>query len=54
VVGRGSRICAGAVLEEAVIGDGAVVGSGNELLGGLRLWPGVELPSTAVRFSHEG
>jgi mannose-1-phosphate guanylyltransferase len=52
VVGRGARICAGAVLDDAVIGDGAVVGSGNELLGGLRLWPGVELPATSVRFSH--
>ncbi|MGI8328785.1 sugar phosphate nucleotidyltransferase [Actinomadura scrupuli] len=54
VVGRGARIGAGAVLEDAVIGDGAVVGSGNELLAGLRLWPGVELPETAVRFSHDG
>jgi mannose-1-phosphate guanylyltransferase len=54
VVGRGARICAGAVLDDAVIGDGAVVGSGNELLGGLRLWPGVRLPPTAVRFSHDG
>ena len=53
VVGRGARICAGAVLDDVVVGDGAIVGSGNELQGGLRLWPGVELPPTAVRFSHD-
>ena len=54
VLGRGARVCSKAVVEDAVIGDGAVVGSGNELLGGLRLWPGIELPPTAVRFSHDG
>jgi mannose-1-phosphate guanylyltransferase len=54
VVGRGGRIRTGAVVDDAVIGDRAVVGPGNELLGGLRLWPGVELPPTAVRFSHDG
>ncbi|MCW2913614.1 MAG: Nucleotidyl transferase [Actinomycetia bacterium] len=53
VVGRGARICAGAVLDDVVVGDGAIVGSGNELRAGLRLWPGVELPPTAVRFSHD-
>ncbi|RAY14253.1 NDP-sugar synthase [Actinomadura craniellae] len=53
VVGRGARICSGAVLEDAVIGDAAIVGPGNELVGGLRLWPGIELPSTAVRFSAD-
>ena len=53
VIGRDVRVCAGAVIEEAVIGDGARVGAGNELRGGLRLWPGVELPPTAVRFSSD-
>jgi mannose-1-phosphate guanylyltransferase len=53
VLGRGARICAGAVVEEAVIGDGAMVGPGNELRDGLRLWPGVQLPETAVRFSAD-
>nr|BFE33494.1 NDP-sugar synthase [Actinomadura rugatobispora] len=54
VIGEGARICAGAVLEDAVIGDRAIVGPGNELVNGLRLWPGVELPDTAVRFSADG
>lgn len=53
VLGRGARVCAGAVVDEAVIGDGAVVGPGNELRGGLRLWPGMRLPPTAVRFSPD-
>jgi mannose-1-phosphate guanylyltransferase len=29
------------------------VGAGNELRGGLRLWPGTQLPPTAVRFSSD-
>jgi mannose-1-phosphate guanylyltransferase len=53
VVGRGTRIGAGAVIEDAVVGDGAIVGSGNELCGGARVWPGVELPPSAVRFSPD-
>jgi mannose-1-phosphate guanylyltransferase len=53
VLGRGARICAGAVIDEAVIGDDAIVGTGNELCGGLRLWPGVRLPPTSVRFSAD-
>jgi mannose-1-phosphate guanylyltransferase len=53
VIGKRARVCAGAMLDDAVIGDDAVVGPGNELRGGLRLWPGVELPATAVRFSAD-
>ncbi|WP_442790433.1 NDP-sugar synthase [Nonomuraea sp. NBC_01738] len=53
VVGDGARISAGAVLRDAVIGEGAVVGSGNELQAGVRVWPGVELPECAVRFTSD-
>jgi mannose-1-phosphate guanylyltransferase len=53
VVGRGARVCAGAVLCDAVIGDGAVVGEGNELQAGVRIWPGIELPERAVRYSSD-
>ncbi|PKK12637.1 NDP-sugar synthase [Thermomonospora sp. CIF 1] len=53
VIGRGARISSGAVLVDVVIGDGASIGPGNELLNGLRVWPGVELPPMAVRFSHD-
>ncbi len=53
VVGRGARVCAGTVVRDAVIGDGAVVGPGNELQAGVRIWPGVELPERAVRYSSD-
>jgi mannose-1-phosphate guanylyltransferase len=53
VLGRGAKVAPGAVLDGVVLGDGAVVGSGNELRGGLRVWPDVELPETAVRFSAD-
>lgn len=53
VLGRGARVASGAMLDGAILGDGAVVGPGNELGDGLRLWPGIELPPTAVRFSSD-
>ena len=36
-----------------VEGDGARIGPGNELRAGARVWPGVELPATSVRFSTD-
>lgn len=53
VVGAGARIGDGAVLDSAVIGAGAEVGGGNELLRGVRVWPGVRLDGTAIRFSTD-
>ncbi len=53
VVGRGARVCAGTVVCDAVIGDGAIVGPGNELQNGVRIWPGVELPERAMRYSSD-
>jgi mannose-1-phosphate guanylyltransferase len=53
ILGAGAHIEAGAVIESAVIGDRAVVGAGNELARGLRLWPGVRLEPTSVRFSSD-
>jgi mannose-1-phosphate guanylyltransferase len=53
VVGPGARVAGGAVLCDVVVGAGAVVGPGNELLAGARLWPGVTLPESAVRFSSD-
>ncbi|WP_030168896.1 sugar phosphate nucleotidyltransferase [Spirillospora albida] len=53
VLSRGARVGPGAVLDGVILGDGAVVGPGNELRGGLRVWPGIELPPTAVRFSTD-
>jgi mannose-1-phosphate guanylyltransferase len=42
-----------AAIDGVVIGDGAYVGPGNELLRGLRLWPGMRLEPTSVRFSTD-
>lgn len=51
VIGAGARIGEGASVRGVVIGDGAVVGAGCELLDGARVWPGVQLPPGAIRFS---
>jgi mannose-1-phosphate guanylyltransferase len=53
VIGAGATIGAGAVLDNVVIGTGAQVGPGNELRHGMRVWPGVRLDQTAVRFSTD-
>jgi mannose-1-phosphate guanylyltransferase len=53
VLSRSARVGPGAVLDGVVLGDGAVVGPGNELRPGLRIWPGIELPPTAIRFSTD-
>jgi mannose-1-phosphate guanylyltransferase len=53
IVGRGATIADGVVLDGVVIGDGAFVGSGNELARGIRVWPGVRLEPTSVRFSSD-
>jgi mannose-1-phosphate guanylyltransferase len=53
IIGAGATICRGAVLDGVVIGDSAKIGGGNELRAGLRIWPGVELPGTSIRFSSD-
>ncbi len=53
VIGAGARIGAGAVLDGVIIGTGAEIGSGNELRHGARIWPGVRLDGTAIRFSTD-
>jgi mannose-1-phosphate guanylyltransferase len=53
VIGAGARIGEGAVLDGVVIGAGAEIGGGNELRAGMRVWPGVRLDGTAVRFSAD-
>jgi mannose-1-phosphate guanylyltransferase len=53
VLGPGAVVGAGAVLDGVVVGDGAVVGARNELLAGVRVFPGVQLPDCAVRFSSD-
>jgi mannose-1-phosphate guanylyltransferase len=53
IVGRAAVVAPGAVLDGAVVGDGAFIGSGNELARGVRIWPGVRLEPTSVRFSSD-
>ena len=53
IVGRGAVVGPGAALDDAVVGDGAFIGPGNELARGIRVWPGVRLEATSVRFSSD-
>jgi mannose-1-phosphate guanylyltransferase len=53
VLGLGAQIGDGVVLDGAVIGDEASIAVGNELRAGLRVWPGVELDPTSIRFSTD-
>jgi mannose-1-phosphate guanylyltransferase len=52
-LGVGAVVGPGVVLVDAVVGDLAVVGAGNELRAGARVWPGVVLPPTSIRFSPD-
>jgi len=53
LVGARAVVGSGAVLRDVVIGDDAVVGAHCELLHGARVWPGIHLPDTSVRFSTD-
>lgn len=53
IIGKGAKIGPRARIRGAVIGDGAVVGARCELLDGIRIWPGVELPDNGIRFSTD-
>lgn len=53
IVGFGARVGPRALVRDAVIGDGASVGARCELIGGARVWPGVQLPDGGVRFSTD-
>ncbi len=53
VIGTDAVIGAGVSLDGVVVGDRAVIGPGNELTPGARVWPGIALGETAVRFSSD-
>ncbi|MFC0862742.1 sugar phosphate nucleotidyltransferase [Sphaerimonospora cavernae] len=53
VVGRGVKIGPGVVVEDAIVGDEAVIEAGNELRGGIRIWPRSVISGTSVRFSSD-
>lgn len=53
VVGRGTVVGPDCVVEEAVLGDDVRIGSRNELLTGVRIFPGTRLGDVSVRFSSD-
>lgn len=53
VIGAGASIGEDAVIADAVIGDRARIGAHVELRSGARVWPGIELPEGAIRFSSD-
>ncbi|WP_047239712.1 mannose-1-phosphate guanylyltransferase [Corynebacterium epidermidicanis] len=53
IIGAGVTIGANARISDCVIGDGARIGARCELKGGMRVWPGVEIPDNGVRFSPD-
>jgi mannose-1-phosphate guanylyltransferase len=53
IIGRDAVVAGGALVSGAVVGDGVHIGPGNELARGMRVWPGVRLESTSVRFSAD-
>ncbi len=53
IIGRGAIVGPGSIVDGVVVGDRAVIGAGNELVEGARVWPGVVLGDTAVRFSSD-
>lgn len=53
VVGRESVVGDYCVLSDAVIGDGVTLGAHNELLAGVRLFPGAQIADRSLRFSSD-
>ena len=49
----GAHIGANAHIDNCVIGEGAVIGARCELKGGMRVFPGVQIPDAGVRFSSD-
>ena len=52
IIGSGATIGAGSRVADAVVGSGVKVGADNELGGGIRLWPGIEVPDKGITFSR--
>ena len=51
IVAAGCRIGGGTRIEEgAVLGEGVTVGADNAIAGGARIFPGVTLPDSAIKF----
>ncbi|MFM9377757.1 sugar phosphate nucleotidyltransferase [Gordonia sp. VNK21] len=53
IVGFRARLGRGSLVRDTVIGDDAHVGGRCELLRGARVWPGVHIPDSGIRFSTD-
>lgn len=53
IVASGVYIGANARIRGCVLGEGASVGARCELVGGMRVWPGVVIPDAGIRFSTD-
>lgn len=53
IIGHGARIGANARITDCVIGEGAEIGARCELRDGMRVWPGVVIPTAGIRFSSD-
>jgi mannose-1-phosphate guanylyltransferase len=53
IIGFGARIGPRALIRDGVIGDGADIGARCELLRGARVWPGVCIPDSGIRYSTD-
>lgn len=53
IIASGVRIGPNAHIDNCVVGEGAQVGARCELQGGMRIFPGVEIPDAGVRFSSD-
>jgi mannose-1-phosphate guanylyltransferase len=53
VVGRGAVVGVDCSLTSAVVGDRSRLGARIELAAGARVWPDIDLPDSAIRFSSD-
>ena len=53
IIASGATIGANSRIDGCVIGEGAQIGARCELQGGMRVWPGVTIPDSGVRFSPD-
>lgn len=53
IIASGVTIGANCRLSDCVIGEGAQIGARCELRAGMRIWPGVVIPDTGIRFSSD-
>jgi mannose-1-phosphate guanylyltransferase len=53
VVGRGAVVGLDCSLTSAVVGDRSRLGARIELVAGARVWPDIDLPDVAIRFSSD-